>query len=138
MILYHGSNQDFNEVDLSKSKDQVSFHTDKAISLLKLLNKRKTSSDKIMYNGQELTLLIAQKIEYTVSIIAQMENIPFDSAYAGFSASQTYKSLQNPTSMLWAENAEFIADEYYRQTAIKITSPNLSPKTVFPPQNLSF
>jgi len=99
----------------SKINDQVSLHTEKAVSLLKLKNKRKTTCDKIMYNGQELTLLIAQKIEHTVSIIAQKEKIPFDSAYTGFSASQLYKSLQNPTSMLWTESAEFIADEYYRE-----------------------
>ena len=26
-----------------------------------------------------------------------------------------YKSLQNTASLLWTENAEFIADEYYRE-----------------------
>jgi hypothetical protein len=50
-----------------------------------------------------------------VSIIAEKEHIPFDSAYTNFSASKIYKSLQAPTSMLWAENAEFIADEYFRE-----------------------
>jgi len=50
MILYHGSNQDFNNVDLSKSKDRRDFG----------------------------------KGFYTVS-------------------------------MLWAENADFIADEYFRE-----------------------
>jgi hypothetical protein len=68
-----------------------------------------------MYNGQELTFFIVQKTEHIVSIIAEKENIPFDSAYTDFSASKTYKSLQTPLSMLWAENAEFIADEYFRE-----------------------
>jgi hypothetical protein len=98
----------------SKANDQVSLHTERAVSLLKLKEKRKTPCDKIMYNGQDLTFLISQKIEYIVNIIAEKENITFDSAYAGFSASRVHKSLQNPVSMLWAENAEFIADEYYR------------------------
>jgi hypothetical protein len=99
----------------SKANDQVSLHTEKAVSLLKLQDKRKTSCNKIMYNGQELTFLIMQKIEHIVNIIIEKENIPFDSAYIGFSTSKTYKSLQNPASLLWAENAEFIADEYFRE-----------------------
>jgi len=99
----------------SKTNDQVSLHTEKAVSLLKLLDKRKSSFDKIMYNGQELTLLITQKTEHTVSIIADKENTSFDSAYINFLSSNVYKSLQTPVSMLWAENAAFIADEYFRE-----------------------
>jgi len=99
----------------SKSNDQVSLHSEKAVSMLKLRDKRKTSCDKIMYNGQDLTFFIALKIEHTVSIIAEKEKIPFDSAYTSFSGSKIYLSLQNPASLLWAENAEFIVDEYYRE-----------------------
>jgi len=99
----------------SRSNDQVSLHTEKAISLLKLLNKRKSSFDKIMYNGQELNFLIVQKTEHIVSIIAEKEKSSFDSAYTSFLLSKIYKSLQIPASMLWAENAEFIADEYIRE-----------------------
>ena len=98
----------------SKTNDQVSLHTEKAVSLLGLREKRKTPCDKIMYNGQELTFVLVQKIEHIVSIISEKENIPFDSVYTNFSSSQIYKSLQNSASMLWAENAEFIVDEYYR------------------------
>jgi len=99
----------------SKANDQVSLHTENAVSLLKLKHKRKSSFDKIMYNGQELTFLIAQKTEHIVSIIAEKEKTSFDSAYINFSNSKIYKSLQIPASMLWAENAEFIADEYFRE-----------------------
>ena len=99
----------------NKANDQVSLHTDKAVSLLSLREKRKTLSDKIMYNGQELTFLVVQKIEHIAGIIAEKENISFDIAYNYFSTSQTYKSLQNSASMLWTENAEFIVDEYYRE-----------------------
>jgi len=98
----------------SKSNDQVSLHTEKAVSLLNLREKRKILSDKIMYNGQELSFLISQKIEHAASLIAKKENISFDAAYSNFSTSPIYASLQNPVSMLWTENAEFIVDEYYR------------------------
>ena len=101
----------------SKTNDQVSLHTERAVSLLKLRDKRKSSFDKIMYNGQELTFLIVQKTEHIVSIIAEKEKSSFDSAYANFLNSKIYKSLQVPVSLLWAENAEFIADEYLREKA---------------------
>ena len=101
----------------SKTNDQVSFHSERAVSLLKLLEKRKIPGDKIMYNGQELTFFITQKIEHIVNLIAEKENISFDSAYTSFLTSKIYSSLQNPASMLWAENAEFVADEYYREKA---------------------
>jgi hypothetical protein len=101
----------------SKTNDQLSLHTERAVSLLKLKDKRKSSFDKIMYNGQELTLLLAIKTENIVSIIAEKENTSFDSAYANFLSSKMYKSLQIPASLLWAENAEFIADEYLREKA---------------------
>jgi predicted ester cyclase len=101
----------------SKTNDQVSLHTERAVSLLKLRDKRKSSFDKIMYNGQELTFLIVQKTEHIVSIIAEKEKSSFDSVYANFLSSKIYKSLQIPVSLLWAENAEFIADEYIREKA---------------------
>jgi hypothetical protein len=99
----------------SKSNDQVSLHTERAIAMLKLQDKRKTSSDKIIYNGQDLNFFISQKIEHTINIISEKENISFACAYDCFATSCTYKMLQNTASMLWAENAEFIADEYYRE-----------------------
>jgi len=99
----------------SKANDQVSLHTEKAVSLIKLKNKRKTASDKIIYNGQDLNFFISQKIEHIATIISDKEKIPFAFAYDSFSTSQIYKSLQNASSMLWTENAEFIVDEYYRE-----------------------
>jgi len=98
----------------SRTNDQVSLHTEKAVSLLKLKERRKTQPDKIIYNGQEINFVIIQKIEHIVKLIAEKENILFDSAYEKFSASRLYFSLQNPASLLWAENAEFIADEFFR------------------------
>ena len=104
----------------NKSNDQVSLHTEKAVSLLVLQNKRKTSCKKIIYNGQDLSFFISQKIENIVNIISQKENISFTSAYDYFLLSQIYKSLQNTASLLWTENAEFIVDEYYREKQINL------------------
>jgi len=98
----------------SKSNDQVSLHTEKAVSMLALKDKRKTHSDKIIYNGQDLNFFISQKIEHIANIISVKENISFDSAYTNFTNSSVHSSLQNTASMLWTENAEFIVDEYYR------------------------
>ena len=103
----------------SKTNDQVSLHTERVVSLLKLREKRKTSCDKILYNGQELNFFVALKIEHIVSIIAEKENMSFDSTYTNFLSSKIYESLQNPASLLWAENAEFIVDEYYRENLNK-------------------
>ena len=97
----------------SKTSDQVSLHTVKAISFLALRDKRKTSPEKLIYNGQELNLIVSRKIEHVVRIIADKEKLSFDAAYRNFSISKTYKSLHNTDSLLWTENAEFIADEYY-------------------------
>jgi hypothetical protein len=99
----------------NKSNDQVSLHTEKAVSSLKLREKRKTPYDKIMYNGQELTFFMVQKMEHIVSLIAEKANTPFDTAYSNFVASKIYESFQNPASLLWAENAEFIVDEFDRE-----------------------
>jgi hypothetical protein len=99
----------------SKTSDQVSLHTEKAVSSLVLKEKRKTPYDKIMYNGQDLSFFMVQKIEHIVSKIAETEKQPFDLAYKSFLDSLTYKILLNTASMLWAENVEFITDEYYRE-----------------------
>jgi hypothetical protein len=49
-------------------------------------------------------------------VIAERELKNFDSAYRAFAASSTYGALINPASVLWAESAEFIADEYGRES----------------------
>jgi len=102
----------------SKTNDQVSFHTERAIALLRLRERRKTLSDKILYNGQEINFIVIQKTEQVVNLIAEKENTSFDSAYTDFSTSRLHKSLQNPASLLWTENVEFIVDEYYREKAV--------------------
>jgi len=60
----------------------------------------------------ELTLF---KIEQIVSILAEKEHIAFDDAHAMFVSSNTYSILGRTNNLFWAESAEFIADEYYRE-----------------------
>jgi hypothetical protein len=70
---------------------------------------------KYLYKGQDITTDILFKIEHIVSIIAEKEKTSFEEAYLNFLKSNTYKILQKTSSLMWAENAEFIVDEYYRE-----------------------
>jgi len=70
---------------------------------------------KYFYKEQDITTDIIFKIEHIVSIIAEKEKISFEAAYLNFLDSNTYKILQKTSSLMWAESAEFIVDEYYRE-----------------------
>jgi hypothetical protein len=74
--------------------------------------------NKYIYKDKDLTTLMIFKIEKIASIIAEKEHIQFDAAYAKFIASETYRILQNPQTLMWGENAEFIVDEYYREIVL--------------------
>jgi len=69
------------------------------------------------YKGDDITTDTIFKIERIVSIIAEKENIPFEEAYSRFLESKVYGMLQRTNNLMWAENAEFIVDEYYRETS---------------------
>lgn len=71
--------------------------------------------DKYIFNGDDITTDILFKIEHVVSILAEKEQKSFDDAYSAFISSDTYQILKRPTNLYWAESAEFIADEYYRE-----------------------
>jgi hypothetical protein len=71
--------------------------------------------DKYIFKGQDITTDILFKIEQISNLIAEKENIPFDTAYALFVSSNTYKILKRIENLYWAENAEFLADEYFRE-----------------------
>lgn len=73
-------------------------------------------NNKIHYKDTDITLDLLMKIEHVVRVIAERELKNFDSAYRAFAASSTYGALMNPASVLWAESAEFIADEYGRES----------------------
>ena len=70
---------------------------------------------KYIFKDQDITTDVLFKIEAIVSILAEKENITFDDAYALFSSSNTYSILQRTHNLYWAESAEFIVDEYYRE-----------------------
>jgi len=70
---------------------------------------------KYSYKGQDITIDIMFKIEHIVNILSERENRDFDTAFAEFLASDTYRILQHTDSLLWAESSEFIVDEYDRE-----------------------
>jgi len=70
---------------------------------------------KYVYKEQDITTDTLFKIEHIVSIIAEKDGMSFDEAYRRFLGSNVYGMLQRTNNLMWAENAEFIADEYYRE-----------------------
>jgi hypothetical protein len=68
-----------------------------------------------LYQGQDLTPDILFKIEQIVGLLAARENRPFDECYRDFLNSRVDQTLRRLESLLWAESAEFIVDEYYRE-----------------------
>ena len=71
--------------------------------------------DKYIFKGQDITTDLLFKIEQIASILAEKENSSFDDAYAAFVFSNTYKILKRVDNLYWAESAEFLVDEYYRE-----------------------
>jgi hypothetical protein len=71
--------------------------------------------DKYVFKGQDITTDVLFKIEQIASILAEKEHISFDDSYAAFVSSNTYNILKRIDNLYWAESAEFIADEYYRE-----------------------
>ena len=69
--------------------------------------------DKYIYKGKDISFLVIRKIEQVVSLIAERENKTFEEAYSDFLNSDVYKSLQNTSTLMWFENAEFIVGECY-------------------------
>jgi hypothetical protein len=72
-------------------------------------------TEKYVYKGKDISFLVLNMIEHVVSLIAEKERRPFDEIYAEFMQSMVYRALQDTSSLMWCENAEFIADEYYRE-----------------------
>jgi hypothetical protein len=70
---------------------------------------------KYVYKEQDITTETLFKIEHIASIISEKEGIPFEEAYRGFLGSNVYGMLRRTSTLMWAESAEFIVDEYYRE-----------------------
>jgi hypothetical protein len=67
---------------------------------------------KYTYKGENITIDMMFKIEHIVNILAEREHKDFDTVFAEFIVSDTYKALQRTNNALWAESSEFIANEY--------------------------
>jgi hypothetical protein len=74
-----------------------------------------TLKDIYIYKEKNISFVVMVKIVHTVSLLAEKERRAFDEAYANFLESNTYRAIQDTRSLMWYENAEFIADEYYRE-----------------------
>ena len=70
---------------------------------------------KYLFKDEDITTDVLFKIEHICTILAERETIPFDKAYEAFISSDTYKILKRTGNLYWAESAEFLADEYYRE-----------------------
>jgi hypothetical protein len=71
--------------------------------------------NKYIWNEKDITLGVMTIIERIVHLIARKEAKSFDEAYGEFLASNTYAILQRVDNDYWAESAEFLVDEYYRE-----------------------
>jgi len=74
---------------------------------------------KYIFKDQDITTDVLFKIEQIASMLAEKENISFDDAYENFISSNTYNILKRTNNLYWAESAEFIVDEYYRENTLK-------------------
>jgi hypothetical protein len=75
---------------------------------------------KYVYKGKDISFTVICKIEQVVTLLAEKETGDFDDVHAEFLVSNTYNALQEPRSLLWAESAEFIVDEYYREKKLPV------------------
>ena len=71
--------------------------------------------DKYIFKGEDITTDVLFKIEHIVNIMTEKEKISFDEAYKAFIFSNTYNILKQTENLYWAESAEFLVDEYYRE-----------------------
>jgi hypothetical protein len=68
-----------------------------------------------IYKGKDISYVVAHKIVQIIGILARQEKRAFDEVYTEFLESNAYSAIQEPRSLMWYENAEFIVDEYYRE-----------------------
>ena len=82
------------------------------------------------YKNQDITIDILMKIEHVVRILAEKHGKSFDEMLQLFYASKTFAALKNTESCMWAESAEFIADDFEREK-IRLIVNNLRKNPVF-------
>lgn len=67
------------------------------------------------FNNQDITIDILMKMEEVTRLIAKLLKRPFDEVLGMFYASKTFAALKNTESGMWAESAQFIADDFFRE-----------------------
>lgn len=72
---------------------------------------------KFLHEDQDLTTLVLTKVEHVVGLIAERKSKLFEDCYPEFISSRTYRNLTDTATLLWSESAEFIVDEYFKETA---------------------
>ena len=73
---------------------------------------------KYVYKTEDITTDLLFKIEQIANNIAEKEHISFEDAYEKFISSNTYIILHRVDNLYWAESAEFLVDEFYRESAL--------------------
>ncbi|MGM9526693.1 MAG: hypothetical protein ACI3U1_10555 [Peptococcaceae bacterium] len=67
------------------------------------------------FNGKDITMNMCIQIHAVIKVIQKQLQITFYEALALFYRSETYKIMQNTENALWAESAEYIADQYFAE-----------------------
>ena len=67
------------------------------------------------FNGKDITMNVCIQIRDVLNLLQDHFQIDFEEAVLRFYKSETYKTLQQTENGLWAESAEYIADQYYEE-----------------------
>lgn len=67
------------------------------------------------FNGKDITMNVCIQIRDVLKLLQDHFQIDFEEAVLRFYKSETYKTLQQTENGLWAESAEYIADQYYEE-----------------------
>ena len=69
-----------------------------------------------VFNGKDITMTVCLQIRAVVDILQEWLNIDFMEAIDLFYLSDTYQSMRDVRNGLWAESAEYIADQVLEET----------------------
>ncbi len=72
-------------------------------------------STRYIYKGKDLSTLVLSKVEHVASMIAQQDDITFESAFFLLIQTKTFEKLIMLDTLLWSESAEYIVAEYYEE-----------------------
>lgn len=71
-----------------------------------------------IFNEKDITMNVCIQIRAVIDILQERLNIDFIEAMDRFYNSETYITLQNVENGLWAESAEYIAEQYLNESMI--------------------